>query len=52
MSHNQNLVLVANRGMALLALKKYAQAEVDCTTVIEVDPTHVKCLMYSNSSTL
>ncbi len=37
-----NSVLAANRGMAYLALKQYAEAERDCSAAITYDEKYVK----------
>ncbi|XP_065830347.1 RNA polymerase II-associated protein 3-like isoform X2 [Oscarella lobularis] len=39
---NCNVLLYANRAMAYIKLKRYVEAEVDCSTAIDLDPTYVK----------
>ncbi|KAK3584877.1 hypothetical protein CHS0354_023462 [Potamilus streckersoni] len=40
-----NPVLPANRAMALLKQEKFAAAEIDCTTVLSLDPLYIKAFL-------
>ena len=41
---NSNHVVFANRAMTGLRLKKYAQAEDDCTAALAIEPNYIKAL--------
>ncbi|KAL3852272.1 hypothetical protein ACJMK2_015936 [Sinanodonta woodiana] len=40
-----NPVFPANRAMALLKQEKFAAAEIDCTTVLSLDPLYIKAFL-------
>lgn len=40
----ENPILYSNRALALWKLERFASAEVDCSTALNVDPKSVKAL--------